>query len=595
MQLLHTLRALLNRREKVLFVATFGLTAVGSAVETISVAALPAYVALLTAPDATMAMVRKHLPALAGTPPDKIILGATIILGLFFLAKNGYLAAVAFVQRNTLAKVQHNVSVRLLASYLHSPYTFHLRRNSADLMRRIGPEISQLFLGVLVPLLVLLSESLVVLLIAVLLLAVEPISSVLAITVIGGTTFLFYRSIRKALASLGEVEKRHGSEMYKWVAQSLGGVKEAKVLGREQFFIEAYREHLVQFLRATRLQQVYGELPRLLIETVAMVGMMGIVLVMLLLGRPLHTVLPTLSLFAIAALRLMPSMNRIVNSAASVRYYTPAVVAIAADIAAAPVATPAPQPGTLSAPPIPLRDSIRLEHLTYRYEGALTDAIHDVTLEIPRGTSAAFVGSSGAGKTTLADIILGLLPPASGKVLIDGQDLPTVCRAWQKNVGYIPQTVYLSDDTLRRNVAFGVPDEEINEDDVWAALKAARLDDLAKDLPGQLGALVGERGVRLSGGQRQRIGIARALYHRPGVLVMDEATSALDQRTERDITDVLETFRGEKTIIVIAHRLSTVKRCDILFVMSDGRIVDSGTFEGLSAESETFQALTASI
>jgi ATP-binding cassette subfamily C protein len=348
---------------------------------------------------------------------------------------------------------------------------------------------------------------------------------------------------------------------------------------------------LLPLLRATRLQQVYGELPRLLIETVAMVGMMVVVILMLILGRPLPSVLPSLSLFAIAALRVMPSMNRIVNAASNLRYYVPPVLAIAADILADSVDSfDATSEG---AQQLQFRGSIYVDHVTYRYQGAERDALDDITIEIPKGRSVAFVGASGAGKTTLADVVLGLLAPTAGRVLIDGCELGSVQKEWQARIGYIPQTVYLSDDTLRRNVAFGVADADVRDSDVWAALDAARLGDVARGLPDGLDSFVGERGVRLSGGQRQRIGIARALYHDPDVLVMDEATSALDQRTERDITDVLEAFRGQKTIIVIAHRLSTVRRCDTLFLMSDGRVMESGTFDDLSENSQAFRALAA--
>lgn len=360
--------------------------------------------------------------------------------------------------------------------------------------------------------------------------------------------------------------------MIKWVNQGLGGVKESRVLGREGYFVDAYRASSAGYARAMRYLATVSQLPRLYLETLVAGGILLLLGVAMARHEGSEVVVPTLALFGAAAFRLLPSVNRIIASITNIRYHESAVEVIHRDMglmagAGAHREADAPGPGG----ELQFAHDIELRDVCFQYPESNVTTLNGVSLVILKGSAVALVGPSGAGKTTLVDVLLGLLQPTSGAVLVDGQDVHAHLRSWQRRIGYIPQVIYLSDDTLRRNVAFGVPDPDIDDEKVWKALESAQLAGLVRAWPDGLTAVVGERGVRLSGGQRQRIGIARALYHDPEVLVLDEATSSLDGATERDIMSAIEALAGNKTLIVIAHRLSTVERCDRTYWIRDGR------------------------
>jgi ATP-binding cassette, subfamily B, bacterial PglK len=317
----------------------------------------------------------------------------------------------------------------------------------------------------------------------------------------------------------------------------------------------------------------------LLLELLAVIGFAMLVVVMLQLGRQLDTLIPILGLFAAAAFRLLPSVNRILNGVQSVQFALPTIDIIDREVRQLED-TPVPQRGALL---MPFQKELMLSNVSFQYSGADGPALTDVSLTIPPGCSVGFVGSSGAGKSTLVDLILGLLTPGSGRITVDGVDIQSNIRGWQDQIGYVPQVIYLTDDTLRRNVAFGLNDEEIDEQAVLRAIRAAQLEDFVAGLSQGLETEVGERGVRLSGGQRQRIGIARALYHNPPVLVLDEATSSLDLATEQGVMAAVNALHGEKTVLIVAHRISTVSQCDWLYKLERGKIVQEGTFESVTA------------
>jgi ABC-type multidrug transport system fused ATPase/permease subunit len=346
-------------------------------------------------------------------------------------------------------------------------------------------------------------------------------------------------------------------------------VKDIKMLGREKYFLDQFSLHNEAVANIGKRQNVMQSLPRLWLEWLAIFGLAAMVLSMLLRDKPLEALVPTLGLFAAAAFRLMPSVNRILGAIQGLRYAQPVIDTLYAEVRML---------GGNSRPasnlPVRFLKSIHLKDISFSYNEASVKTLSDINLTIVHGSTIGFVGSSGAGKSTLIDIILGLLAPTNGQVLVDGCDIQTGLSCWQNQIGYVPQSIYLTDDTLRRNVAFGIPEDRIDNQAVQSAVKIAQLTDYIARLPDGLDTMVGERGIRLSGGQRQRIGIARALYHDPEVLVLDEATSALDVMTEGEVIDEVKALRGTKTILIIAHRLTTHSGCDKIYRIKQGHLVE---------------------
>jgi ATP-binding cassette subfamily C protein len=431
-------------------------------------------------------------------------------------------------------------------------------------------------------------ETLTVSAILILLLFAEPTISLVAFVLLGGATVLFVRLIRGRLIHYGREIQFHRMKMMQTVTEGIGCLKIARVLGRERHFFEAFGSHADRFGAANRFRQVMLDLPRLYLETAAMLGLVVVAAILLAEKRSAQTIIPILSLLAVAVVRMIPSFNRINSGLTSLRYGRFSLDAVFTDLTQL---TPEIDHNDAPGERLPFRDVIRVQNLEFKYPGAEVHSLHGVNLEIPRGSAVGVVGATGSGKTTLVDLILGLLTPTAGRILVDDQDLTGHMRAWQRQVGYVPQDIYLMDDTIRRNVAFGIKDADIDNTAVNRAIEAAQLSSFIVSLPAGVDTMVGERGIRLSGGQRQRIGIARALYHDPEVLVFDEATSSLDTETERFVMQAVERLRGARTIILIAHRMSTVRGCDKLFFLSDGRVLASGAFDSLLAENERFKTM----
>ena len=435
-------------------------------------------------------------------------------------------------------------------------------------------------------------EAMVLVFIFALLVAVEPLVTLGTFVIFGGITVVFYRATRAKIDAYADREQHHRGQAVKAVNQGLGGFKDARVLGREGFFLASYRESAEFMARAAQFKAVVSALPRLFLETMAVVALLGVSALLVAQDRPLENDHP----HPHAARRGRRPAHAVVHADHRVHHGDQVGRALAQrgprrPRAARPRAGRVARRGGRGGALVPR--GLQIEGLGYRYPNAPTQSLDDVTLTIPKNASVGFVGSSGAGKTTIVDVVLGLLTPTEGRVLVDGVDIQDRLSAWQRKIGYIPQSIYLTDDSVRRNVAFGVDEGEIDDAAVWAALDAAQLRELVESMEGGLDAIVGERGVRLSGGQRQRIGIARALYHDPEVIVMDEATSALDNRTERNFVEALERLQGERTLLIIAHRLSTVRNCDTLFMLEDGRLVAQGSYDELVARSDAFREMTA--
>lgn len=550
----------------------FVLMLIGVLLETLGVGLVIPALALMTQSD----LVSRY-PALApwlirfGNPThNQLVMAGMMALVAVTALRAGYLTWLAWWQSRYVYSIQIDISQRLFAGYLRQPYAFHLQRNSAQLIRNTisqADEITNVFLQGLN----LSTEASVLFSIALLLVVVEPFGALLVMGTLGLAGWAFSRFTRSHTLRWGAARQRHEQARLQHLQQGLGGAKDVKLLGREGDFLRQYRRHSVGSAEVARRQATLTALPRLSLELLSVVGLAGVVFAMLERGKPMETVLPTLGVFAAAAFRLMPSVNRVLGAIQSIRFSWPAIENVYAELKIVAGAVP-PAAG----PAMTFDCALTLRHVSFQYASADGPALCDVSLTVPRGTSVGFIGGSGAGKSTLVDTVLGLFAPTAGVVEVDGTDIQTNLRGWQNKIGYVSQSIFLTDDTLRRNVAFGLSDEEIDESAVWRALHLAQLDEFVRELPHGLNAVVGERGVRLSGGQRQRIGIARALYHDPAVLVLDEATSSLDTETEREVMEAVRALQGDKTLLIVAHRLSTVAHCDRLFRLEAGHLVEQG-------------------
>ena len=568
--LLRDLGFLLNRRERIQAAALLFVMLVGALLEMLGVGAIPAFVTLLTNPHAVTqsGLGRRLFPLLGTGSAESIALRAAAALLVLFVAKNVFLVVLVWAQARYVFNRTVSVARRLFSAYLHAPYLLHVQRNSAELLRNANEQATEAVVAGLLPVLSLAMEGFTVTAILLLLLSIEPLTSLAAFVILGGTSFLFLRFLRARMLRLGEHMHCHRVKMIQTVNEGLGSIKVTKTLGREAAFVNRYAVAAWEFARAGRLRQVMAEVPRLLLETVGVAGLLAVAGLLLIQGRSAARIVPTLALLAVAVVRMIPAFNKIMAALNTLRYGRFALTTVVHDLRTLPE--------VLKIPPVrsrPFRSEIRLESVGFTYPGTTIPVLLDVSMVIPRGSVIGLIGPTGAGKTTLIDIVLGLLQPTSGHVLVDGDDLWARLGGWQGQVGYVPQDVFLADDTIRRNVAFGLPDEEIDEDAVRYAIEAAQVREFVDRLPAGLETYVGERGVRLSGGQRQRIGIARALYHAPQALVMDEGTSALDYETEEFVMQAVERLRATCTIVLVTHRLASTRYCDSVYTMNRGRIV----------------------
>jgi ATP-binding cassette, subfamily B, bacterial PglK len=593
-QILLGLKRILTLRDRTVALALLAALFVGALLETAGIGLVLPFLAILG--DPSLVARRAELAFLHGwineaSPGMVFGILSVGLLGFFFL-KNLFLAALTWWQLRFLRRQQQLVATRILEGYLSRPYEFFLQHNSSVLIRTVNYDVQVAFSQVLVPFATLLVEASVCVCIVALLLVMAPVTTLTATLLLGGGALLFLRASHQRMEHYAQVTYTTGQAMEQATDQALGGIKETKILGRERFWTEMFSRQAVLNLRAAYRASAFGNLPRLAIETLAVAGMVLVGVISVWQRGDVRRVLPLLGLFAVAAVRLMPSVNRMLLSLATIRNGLPAFEVVSSE--GRDTTTLRSEEAQRSVEPLPFRSEIVVRSVTFTYTGAPAPALADISLTIRRGQSVAIVGPSGAGKTTLVDVLLGLLSPSSGEVLVDGLPVQATIEAWQRNIGYVPQTVFLADDTIRRNVAFGLPDSEISDDLVSAALRAARLSEFIASQPEGLDARVGENGVRLSGGQRQRIGIARALYLSPPVLVLDEATSSLDAPTENEIRATVQALAGQKTILIVAHRLASVRLCDIVYFLVAGRVAAAGHFDELVACDAAFREFASS-
>src|SRR4029077_19871748 len=506
------------------------LMLVGMVLETLGVGLIiPAY-AFMTQSD----LARQYPRVTSATGwVGRLSRGELVVIGMLCLVavyalKALFLAFLFWRQMGFVYGVEAELSHRLFSGYLRQPYIFHLQRNSAELIRNAKTETNLFTQTCLVAGMGLLTEMLVVIGISVLLVVVAPLGALVVVGILGTAAWGFNRITHQRLLRWGAARQLHEGLRIQHLQQGLGGAKDVKLLGREQEFLAHYHQHNIGNARVGQRYQTLQQFPRLGLELLAVCGFAALVILMSAQNKPLAALLPTLGLFAAAAFRVLPSANRVMMAVQNVRYALPAINVLHGELR---VLKSAEEPA--AARRLESQEYLALDNMSFCYPSSDRPALQGISLTVFRGTTVGFIGESGAGKSTLVDIILGLLQPGSGAVRVDAVDIRTNLRGWQDQVGYVPQTIFLTDDTLRRNVAFGLADDQINERSGGSAVRAAQLEEFINSLPQRLDTMVGERGVRLSGGQLQRIGIARALYHDPSVLVLDEATSSLDTQTER--------------------------------------------------------------
>lgn len=504
-----------------------------------------------------------------GNSTNFLIFLAVVLIVIYWI-KN-FLVAVSYnLQYKFTFSNQKRMAYKLLECYLSQPYFFHLSHSSAELIRSINTDIVMMFQGILA-LLQFFAEILVCLVLGSFLFFTDPQITIIIVIALLLFVVLFTKKIKSYLSYIGEEDRKFSMGIVKWLQQSFGGLKETKIMHREKFFLGKFEEQYSQWADLEKIYRNLQMIPKPIMETLSITALMIAIILKLLSGTQMSSFMTTISVFAIAAFRLLPSFNRITGYVSVIIFNFPAFEAVYQDLKRVDELLGTSYLTTQDAKEaLPLKEKIQIQNLSYKYPEGEDFVLRDVNISIPKNKSIALVGPSGAGKTTLADLILGVLEPTKGNILIDETDAFAHLTAWQKNVGYIPQTIYLMDDTIRNNIIYGA--EAADEERLMKAVEEAQLKEFIESLSEGLDTEVGERGIRLSGGQRQRIGIARALYSNPEVLVLDEATSALDNETEKAVMDAIDSLSGSKTLIIIAHRLTTVENCDIKYEVKNGGV-----------------------
>ena len=571
---------LLDKKQKHKMVLLVFLMLIGAVLETLGVSMILPVMSVVMEENA----VQKHaylqvicdLFHIAYDDTRTLMILVMVGLIVIFAVKNVFLFFQQKVQLKFVYTNQFATSRRMMINFMERPYEYYLNADTSVIQRSITSDVNNMY-GLILSLLQLVSEGIVfVCLIAVSLVSDVMMSitvALLLVVVLAIIKWVLKPIMRKA----GEENQDYYSGLYKWIDQSVMGIKEIKIANKENYFINEYAKCGEGYVNAVQRYNLYNATPRLLIETVALAGMIFYMMIQLLSGVQVTAILPQLTLLALVAMRLIPCANRINNHLTSISYFEPFFMGVSDNLQEeirdeSIDYNAASYQKKVEVQKFEIRHNIQLKDIVYKYPNTETLIFDRANMEIPIGKSVGIVGTSGAGKTTIVDILLGLLQIQSGEILADGVEVREHYQSFLKDIGYIPQTIFMIDSTIRKNVAFGVADEDIDDAKVWRALQEAQLDEFVRGLPDGLDTSIGERGIRISGGQRQRIGIARALFEDPEVLVLDEATSALDNETEAAIMESINMLHGKKTLIIIAHRLQTIEKCDMVYRVEKGQV-----------------------
>lgn len=519
-----------------------------------------------------------------------IFLGVAVILTL--LVSNSYQVFMTWMITYFTKKQESRLSVRLLNNYLKQPYNFFLLRNTSDLGKNILSEVQAVTTGFVMQSLIVASKIIITLFIFVMLVIVDPYVALVASILLVGIYLIIYTIAKQKLYQIGLSSTKNNFQLYKAANESLSGIKDIKLQRTEEEFVRRFQLPSEKLANFSAQKTLIASLPRYFLEIIAFGGVIALIISYVSLTDGVNSsIFPIISLYVMAGYRLMPAIQLIYSGFATIKFHLPAFELLVKEFSNS-TSSDSSQNHQIREARITFNEKLKISNLNFTYDGSEIPVLKDLDLEIYPNSTVGIVGTTGSGKTTLIDIILGLLNPISAKIYVDGLEVNDLNKpSWQSEIGYVPQSIYLIDDTIIANIAFAIPDDEISIEKVINAAKIAKLHDFIEELPEKYKTLVGDRGVRLSGGQRQRIGIARALYHDPKILVLDEATSSLDGITENVIMDTIKTLSHKKTIIMIAHRLSTVQECDIIHLMSNGKILNSGTFGYLMKHSGEFNEM----
>lgn len=570
--MLKKLNYIFSNKDKMKLVIIMLAILVGSFLEMLAVSVFSPFIELIMnasdiQKDSAVGIIYEILPV--SSMESFLAILATFIIFIYII-KNVYI----IVEKNYIYRfsyrIQRNISTNLLRAYMREPYTYHLNKNISVLQRSMQEDTDQFTKGI-IHLMELVAEVFVCIAIGIYLFVVSKSITVIIVGLLIICLAVFSYISKKYSTAWGREGQRYKAKIYQWMNQSLGGIKEIKVLNREENFIRNYDDNFAKYVRVLRLNRLIGVVPKYIIEMVCMTGLLLAVIFKLFFGQKgMEEFLPQLAVFAVAAFRLLPSVGRINEHLSAVLYALPSLDLIYNDLKEIEELE-----YSVSEENKEWKFSKRIEikNVSYAYPDGEENVLEKVNFSIDKGKTVAFIGASGAGKSTMIDVLLGLLEPQYGHIYADDLNIYKNLATWQKEIGYIPQTIYLSDDSIKNNIAFGIDESEIDENAVVNALRQAQLIEFVESLPNGLNTFVGDRGVRLSGGQRQRIGIARALYHNPEILVLDEATSALDNETESAVMEAIDSLQGQKTILIIAHRLTTLKNVDIIYEVGEGKVI----------------------
>jgi ABC-type multidrug transport system fused ATPase/permease subunit len=588
--------SILNPQERNQLVILSIITILMAFFQALSIASILPFVSIITHPEVIQTNYWLNLcyTTLNFSSNEVFIFFIGVGIFIFLLLSNIISALATWLKLRFVWGNNHTISKRLLIKYMSQPYTFFLNRSSAELSKNILDEINQLSRGYLIPLINLITAILVITITFLILFIINPFITLLSIVLLGVPYLIVYYLIQPKTKRRGKERVLTNKDRFKYLSEAFGGIKDLKFAGRENFFIKRYSRASKKNAKLLAENAVIGEVPRYAFECVAFGGIILLILVLLSIKEDIDKIIPIISVFVFAGYRIMPSFHQIFQSLTTMSFSHAVLDNIYHEMMALN------QYGEYAYMPIdksdiiPLKNFIQLKNVSFYYSNTTEPSLHNINLVINRNTSVAFVGSTGSGKTTLVDIILGLLQPQEGELVIDNIKITQDnVRNYQKNIGYVPQNIYLSDDTITRNIAFGIEDDEIDIEKVKKAARIANIDVfIEKETPDGYDTVIGERGIRLSGGQRQRIGIARALYHDPEVIILDEATSSLDGITEESFIEALEDAVKVKTLIIVAHRFTTIKKCDIIFLIDKGKIIAQGNYDELMKTNPRFQAMS---